>query len=677
MPSFDYFVNTGNKWDIKPTLFGDADRAGIDSGNQQKTDTQAIVEGITTGAKEGLAIAGQVENIQTSNLQQEAMAQQNAARPEAQKLDLERQRLINEYYPQQQQAQLENSQLINQIKALDLKNQTQNETLALRKTAQELKTSTAQNELAESVAKGRDYISDALSKPDLAGQKSILNNKDAVAAMHSDPELARQVVETLGRTKAITTEEYNSFSKSIETDAEQRMRMALEERKIRALEKETADFDTLEDKVTGDSAEGAEISNVMNNAGFVDKADMVDKIVTYPSGMKRKPKGYIVHGKDIAVASTTPITSYDAFDNTGKFLGVITPKANSMLSQYQRKGGIKYGLKPMQPVYGDVDETPTPTPTPSRFDAPSADTKPSTNLDPITVQQYGKLMEEAKGNPAMQAAIEKRMNKGKASTPAPTAEPTPPATPQPTAAPTAQATPQAPASTPALPGAEKVSTEETEADVNADVIPVSAVEKPKILKATEVYKALPKHAQKFVEPETLQKVADLKLLAGHDNLSKAIVAVESGGDINAKSPTGAIGLFQMTKPAVIDAEKKLTRNTNTKVKLNRHDPIDNVRGGIAYFNILRGRYEDKGGDVAALMAYNVGMGVMDAVIEEADGDYSFETLAFELEQLPTRGKYTKLLTPDKLKETLSYPRKVLAYKTALDAMTTGKSGTYV
>ncbi|MDI3532552.1 MAG: hypothetical protein PWR28_897 [Synergistaceae bacterium] len=82
------------------------------------------------------------------------------------------------------------------------------------------------------------------------------------------------------------------------------------------------------------------------------------------------------------------------------------------------------------------------------------------------------------------------------------------------------------------------------------------------------------------------------------NLVRSVIVAESGGDPNAVSPKGALGLMQLM-PA-------------TASHLGVDDPFDpmqNLEGGIKYLAQLIDRYD---GDVEkALAAYNAGPGAVD------------------------------------------------------------------
>jgi len=74
-------------------------------------------------------------------------------------------------------------------------------------------------------------------------------------------------------------------------------------------------------------------------------------------------------------------------------------------------------------------------------------------------------------------------------------------------------------------------------------------------------------------------------------LVAAVMQRESGGNPAAVSPKGAVGLMQLM-PA-----------TAAMLRVNPRDPLDNLRGGIAYLAGLIGSYRDVR---AALIAYNAG-----------------------------------------------------------------------
>jgi hypothetical protein len=92
--------------------------------------------------------------------------------------------------------------------------------------------------------------------------------------------------------------------------------------------------------------------------------------------------------------------------------------------------------------------------------------------------------------------------------------------------------------------------------------------------------------------------------AGKHNLRpeliQAVMEVESGYQVNARSRVGAIGLMQ------------LMPQTAKYLKVNAHDPEQNVEGGARLLDTLVKRYEThRNGLALALAAYNAGAGAVD------------------------------------------------------------------
>ena len=83
-------------------------------------------------------------------------------------------------------------------------------------------------------------------------------------------------------------------------------------------------------------------------------------------------------------------------------------------------------------------------------------------------------------------------------------------------------------------------------------------------------------------------------------LIQAVMEVESGYKVNARSRSGAIGLMQ------------LMPQTAKHLKVNAHDPEQNVEGGARLLDMLVKKYENhRNGLALALAAYNAGPGAVD------------------------------------------------------------------
>ena len=92
--------------------------------------------------------------------------------------------------------------------------------------------------------------------------------------------------------------------------------------------------------------------------------------------------------------------------------------------------------------------------------------------------------------------------------------------------------------------------------------------------------------------------------AGRHNLRpeliQAVMEVESGYQVRARSRVGAIGLMQ------------LMPQTARHLGVNAHDPAQNVEGGARLLDILVTKYEGRPDGLAlALAAYNAGAGAVD------------------------------------------------------------------
>ncbi|MEM2954986.1 MAG: lytic transglycosylase domain-containing protein [Candidatus Nanoarchaeia archaeon] len=99
----------------------------------------------------------------------------------------------------------------------------------------------------------------------------------------------------------------------------------------------------------------------------------------------------------------------------------------------------------------------------------------------------------------------------------------------------------------------------------------------------------------FSNPDINQAIKDASLrYSVPEDLIKAILGTESGGNINAVSPKGAQGLMQLMPETA--AQVGVT---------NPFDPIQNIYGGVKYLGLM---YTKFGNWTDAIAAYNAGPG---------------------------------------------------------------------
>lgn len=91
-------------------------------------------------------------------------------------------------------------------------------------------------------------------------------------------------------------------------------------------------------------------------------------------------------------------------------------------------------------------------------------------------------------------------------------------------------------------------------------------------------------------------------------LIMSMIWKESLGNPKAESKTGAYGLMQLVKGTARD------------MKVDRYDPVQNLRGGVKYMRLLLDRYDNN--LERALAAYNAGMGAIERAEKETGSIYN-------------------------------------------------------
>jgi soluble lytic murein transglycosylase-like protein len=112
----------------------------------------------------------------------------------------------------------------------------------------------------------------------------------------------------------------------------------------------------------------------------------------------------------------------------------------------------------------------------------------------------------------------------------------------------------------------------------------------------QLYPEMVKH-KKLTRADVIQLIIDVaKAMGENPAIALAIARQESSFNINARSPKGAIGLFQLM-PA-----------TARGLNVDPHNPVENVIGGLTYFIKMRCKFQ--GYTTLGLAAYNAGPGAV-------------------------------------------------------------------
>lgn len=350
-------------------LYQRADAAGIAAGNAQKTTTQAIVEGLTTGIETGQNIA-----IKQNQINQQPVA--NAI----------------------QQEQLEQEQWQNEIRALQVREAKATEDLRLQVTRADL-----QNKVQLLEQKNQDLKTEAQLMSDLTSgdpfvQKSILNNKQYTGYMLRNPEIAEDVLGKLSNDNVLSPEEQKRALLLIDFSKAQQYRHELDKLTAAGIQKQVED---------GDKKLG----------GFLNNPEYADLVAKYPSAtealkaIKIVPRGTYTLNEAGEVDTKAPPKAqsdmdageFDLLENNKlvrRLKGSKGAEDYNMASSFlQTAEGVAY-----EAVYnqkrgrGQQQPQPAPAPAPAPNQPPQA--------PPNTIESLGERLQREQGiAPADSAAL--------------------------------------------------------------------------------------------------------------------------------------------------------------------------------------------------------------------------------------------------------------------------------
>ena len=158
------------------------------------------------------------------------------------------------------------------------------------------------------------------------------------------------------------------------------------------------------------------------------------------------------------------------------------------------------------------------------------------------------------------------------------------------------------------------------------------------------------------EAEVVERVNSIPAVKDMPPIVKAVIAVESGGRFDAKSPTGTRGIAQMTKAAMQDVLPGGDVN----------NPEDQLLGSALYIAKVTNMKAFKNNPYLGLAAYNGGPGLLSRAVEVA-GTTDWDTVKSVLPEVMKEEKFAnyfkkkKVNLDQKYNEIVSYPDKVLSY----------------
>lgn len=574
-------------------LFTQNAAAGTDIGNAVPTGVTAAIQGGFKGIEAGQQI--------TANMEQSAIRQE----------------------------QIKAQQQINEINALKLDITKQTQELQLNNTIMELQN---KKQLLQEQAVdigNKQEISTRLASGDPDQMRSILNDPKLLNTMLSDTKFADAAAGRLS--SVLTPEESKKLFAQVDFKKSQELKAMQERADAQARDNL---FKTTEKDV--DKIQEGKLGWLFSSKGD-DLTTGLGKVTTAPSAQG------LANGWDVFYdGQRTSLNINDAenaaFSRTMQAYtsaGLVKKKLPQTTATGDPASAAPKEEKPFLSAFrlfgSSDDQAPIETPGPPPTGAPIPDSArvQTQSNNPIVQQRARQLQQQAQSDPDL---MNRLIAKGIVKAP-----------------PKQSIAAAAPTATPAPVGV----TIEGETQEEVGAFPPPQPVPPEVTKQNiaERVSVLPKEVKNKVEHPVVFKILSDPLTRGLPPLYKAVVAVESKGERNAKNKgSSATGLFQLT-----DAAAKET-GTDSSI------PAENVKGGVTYLNSMLEQFGDN--EIPALMAYIGGPGLIRSAVESA-GSADYEDIVYALKRFKDQGRFKASLK--NIDHIIKYPLKVLAYKEAFQA----------
>lgn len=552
----------GREPNIDVNLFPNANSAGINAGNAQKTPFQAAVGGIISGVGTALSFASSYQNIQAQALNNEAQAQQNEINADPAVQQARKDSIISTSQIQKDQAYASSLQA-----GITQANE---ETVKIQEIAK-LETGALLAQQVLQDTKNKKVVQDALVRGSPEELNSILQDAGIVSTLSRDPSYGLGAVTAMrGKADPLLID---SVAKQVDSVELEKRRVKMLENEAELRQKKSIEFEdraatavagiysnpgvaqknrNLGDKFNYQQLEIYPLDEVQIIDGKLKRSTDGKTIARKPSiGPKTGETAYVMaYGDDVVepymshadgVQNQKWLNDYKVYASAK---GFPTPAEDSTITTPAAPGGPT-GLAAMAPA--------TELPAPTTVNQNIVDYAKTRN------QQYFNQAQKSGNGGSYEALIAQGQSIGRQRV-------------------VTKSEYLAPQSTPVAKDSPKVTVEVAPTETPATDIKGAEDKVSSLIGAPATIDTDVKEVKQLT-PAVIERVNSIPAMQNQPALLKGVAVVESSGNPNAKAADGGAGLFQFMIPAASD------------VGLSDEDRLDPEKAAPAAIDYLQRQYD--------------------------------------------------------------------------------------